>query len=88
MSILNLSQGVQNAEGCPEIRDILEAYPLATEAYNQAVSGLSTLDAENFNQAWSNAERARKVCESYRERLLHHRRDHGCLSRSGVSISS
>jgi len=82
MSILNLSQSVQNSQGCPEIRDILEAYPQATEAYNRAVEGLATLDAASFNQAWSNVEQARKVCESYRERLLHHRRDHGCLLRS------
>ena len=84
MSILNLSEVVRNVDGCPEFRDILEAYPAATEEYNRAVESLATLDAASFNQAWSNVERARKVCESYREMLLHHRRDHACLSRSAA----
>jgi hypothetical protein len=87
MSTLKLSEAVSSADGCSEWRDILEAYPLATEAYNRAVIRLEGADAAGFNQAWSNAERARKVCEDYRERLFHHRRDHGCLLRSGVLVS-
>jgi hypothetical protein len=83
MSISKLAHAVSNdtSAGCPEWKAILRAYPLATEAYNQAVTNLTSLDASGFNEAWSKAERARKVCENYRELLVHHRREHGCVSR-------
>jgi hypothetical protein len=86
MSISKLAHAVSGhtSAGCPEWKNILDSYPLATEAYNQAVMNLTSLDASGFNEAWSKAERARKVCENYRELLVHHRREHGCLSRSGT----
>ncbi len=86
MSISKLAHGVSDetsAAGCPEWKDILRAYPVATDAYNQAVADLISLDASRFSEAWSNAERARKVCENYRDLLLHHRSQHGCVLRSG-----
>ena len=69
----------RNAPGCPEWRDILQAYPAAMQQYCQAVMSLMALDAATFNDGWTKAEQARKVCENYREKLFHHRNEHGCF---------
>jgi len=70
----------RDVPGCQEWRDILQAYPAALQRHCQAVLSLMALDAATFNDGWAKAERARKVCESYRERLLHHRHEHGCFT--------
>jgi hypothetical protein len=41
------------------------------------------LDAATFNDGWAKAEQARKVCEKYREKLFHHRHEHGCFTARG-----
>ena len=69
--------------GCTEWRDILQAYPAAMQNYCQAVMSLLSLDAATFNDGWAKAEQARKVCENYRERLFHHRHEHGCFTSRG-----
>jgi hypothetical protein len=72
-----------NALGCQEWRDILHAYPAAMQHYSQAVLSLVALDAATFNDGWAKAEQARKVCENYREKLFHHRHQHGCFTARG-----
>jgi hypothetical protein len=72
-----------SALGCQEWRDILHAYPAAMQHYYQAVRSLPALDAATFNDGWAKAEQARKVCENYREKLFHHRHQHGCFTARG-----
>jgi hypothetical protein len=69
-----------SAPGCGEWQAILQAYPEAMQQYCQAVMSLRALDAATFNDGWAKAEQARKVCETYRERLFHHRHEHGCFT--------
>jgi hypothetical protein len=73
----------RNAPGCKEWRDILQAYPVAMQQHCQAVLSLMALDAATFNDGWAKAEHARKVCEKYREKLFHHRHEHGCFTARG-----
>lgn len=69
--------------GCQEWRDLLQAYPAAMQQYCQAVVSLLSLEAATFNEGWRKAEQARKVCETYREKLFHHRHEHRCFTVSG-----
>ncbi len=62
---------------------MLRAYPEAMQQYCQAVMSLMALDAATFNDGWTKAEQARKVCEDYREKLFHHRHEHGCFTSRG-----
>jgi hypothetical protein len=74
--------------GCQEWRDLLQAYPVAMQQYCQAVLSLMALDAATFNDGWTKAEQARKLCENYREKLFHHRHEHGCFTaRCSSSLS-
>jgi predicted lipoprotein len=72
-----------NRPGCQEWREMLRAYPAAMQQYCQAVMSLMALDAATFNDGWTKAEQARKVCEDYREKLFHHRHEHGCFTSRG-----
>ena len=68
------------ASGCAEWQDILRSYPAAMQDYCRAVMSLLSLDAATFNDGWTKAERARKLCELHREKLFHHRHEHRCLT--------
>jgi len=70
----------RNTPGCQEWRDMLQGYPAAMQQYSQAVLSLMALDAATFNDGWAKAEQARKLCENYREKLFHHRHEHGCFT--------
>jgi hypothetical protein len=77
-----------NTPGCQEWRDLLQSYPAAMQQYCQAVLSLVALDAPTFNDGWTKAEQARKLCENYREKLFHHRHEHGCFTTRGSSSLS
>jgi len=69
----------QAETACPEWTDILRAYRIAAQDYCQAVMNLTSGDVAGFNQAWLQAERARKACEDYRAMLHYHEHDHRCF---------
>jgi hypothetical protein len=73
-----------SGSGCEEWQDILQAYPAAMQHYCQMIMSLISLDAATFNDGWTKAEQARKVCEDYREKLFHHRHEHGCFKTRGL----
>jgi hypothetical protein len=77
------SPGTLKGLGCSEWQEMLRAYPAAMQQYCQAVMSLMALDAARFSQGWTKAEQARKICETFREKLFHHWHQHGCLTPRG-----
>ncbi len=64
---------------CEEWSRLVEQYRSAIKGYSEAASGLSGLPGAEFDKAWEQAEKARKISEGYRTALLDHEHEHGCL---------
>lgn len=58
---------------------ILDNYRISAQAHSEAVAALTYLPGAGFAEAWLRAERARKLCEGYRDQLLDHEHNHACL---------
>jgi hypothetical protein len=64
---------------CDEWRNLVVCYLTAVHAYSAAVDRLSVETDADFNEAWQQAESARKNTDTARATLLHHEHDHACF---------
>jgi hypothetical protein len=93
MSLANLSHFTRSRtstpeqEICEEWRGILEEYRIAAEIYSQAALDLTPAPGLRFDEAWTRAEQARKMCDVCRSRLLDHEHNHACLARPPATAS-
>jgi hypothetical protein len=68
---------------CTEWSNLLKRYQISVHAYSEAMDRLSTGFGSGFQDAWQQAESARRRSCDCRNALLAHQRYHSCIDQPG-----